>query len=200
MRRTFDHQVLIGIGLLVALLVGNASVNYRNTRQLNEDAGWVAHTHNVLNLTSEVMLALVDAETGTRGFLITGKDEFLQPYDAALARLDGLMVKRKDKTNDNSDQQPRITKLEEMTAVRLGQMRESIDLRRKDEKAARAFVLTGKPNAQMVAIRRHVADMEQTEDDLLKDRESRSATAYQVAVLTGLFTAVLGLVTVGAFV
>ena len=200
MRRTFDHQVLIGIGLLVALLVGNASVNYRNTRQLNEDAGWVAHTHNVLNLTSEVMLALVDAETGTRGFLITGKDEFLQPYDAALARLDGLMVKRKDKTNDNSDQQARITKLEEMTAVRLGQMRESIDLRRKDEKAARAFVLTGKPNAQMVAIRRHVADMEQTEDDLLKDRESRSATAYQVAVLTGLFTAVLGLVTVGAFV
>ncbi len=199
-KRTFDHPVMIGVGLIVALLVINASLTYRNTRQLNERARWVADTHVVLNSTADVMLTLVDAETGTRGFVITGKDEFLQPYDAALVRFDGLMAKLKDKTKDNSGQQARITKLEEMTAVRLDQMKEVIDLRRKDEKAAQAFVLTGKPMAQMDAIRQHVAEMVKVEDDLLKERESMTATTYQIAVTTGLLTTILGLITVGAFV
>src|ERR1700730_10028629 len=88
MRRTFDRGVLAGIGLVVALLAVNAGLAYRNTRQLNEDAGWVAHTHEVLDLTADVLLTLVDAETGQRGFLLTGKEDFLEPYHQALLRLD----------------------------------------------------------------------------------------------------------------
>ena len=200
MRRTFDNPVVIGGGLVLALLVLIVGLTYRNTRQLNEDTRSVAHTHEVLNLTSDVMLTLVDAETGQRGFLITGKDEFLQPYDAALVRLDGLMAKLKDKTKDNSDQQARITKLEEMTAVRLGYLRHGIDLYRKNAEEASAFIAAGTGKAQMDAIRRHVAEMVKVEDDLLKARESKTALTYQVAVTTGLLTGVLGLLTVGAFV
>src|SRR4029077_17419384 len=88
MGRTLDKSVLVGIGLVVALLVVNAGLAYRNTRQLLEDAGSVAHTHEVLDLTSDVLRTLVDAETGQRGFLITGKKDFLEPYQQALARLD----------------------------------------------------------------------------------------------------------------
>ena len=200
MRRTFDNSVVFGVALVLGLMLVIAGLTYRNTHQLNEDARWVAHTHEVLNLTSDVMLAVVDAETGQRGFLITGNNEFLQPYDAALARLDGLMAKLKDKTKDNPDQQARITKLEGMTAVRLAQMKEVINLRRRDEKSAQAFVLSGKPTTQMDVIRQHSADMVKIEDDLLKERESKIATSYQVAVLTGLLAAVLGLVGVGALV
>ena len=200
MRRTFDNPVVIGVVLMVALLLLIAGLTYRNTRQLNEDARSVAHTHVVMNLTSDVMRALVDAETGQQGFLITGKDEFLQPYDAGLVRLDGLMVKLKDKTKDNSVQQSRITKLEEMTAVRLGFLKEGIDLRRKSAEEASAFVITGKGKAQMDAIRQHISEMEQIENDLLKERESKTATTYRDAVTTGLLTAVLGLIAVGAFV
>ena len=72
--RMFDRSVLLGIGLVVALLVVSTGLTYRNTRQLNEDAGRVAHTHEVLNMTTAVLLTLLDAETGQRGFLITGKD------------------------------------------------------------------------------------------------------------------------------
>ena len=64
MGRTLDRSVLVGIGLIVALLVSSAALNYRNTRRLNDDAGWVARTHEVLDLTSDVLLTIVDAETG----------------------------------------------------------------------------------------------------------------------------------------
>ena len=79
-------------GLFAALLVAIAALTYRNTRQLNEDARWVAHTNEVLDLTGEVLLAIVDAETGQRGFLLTGRDEYLEPYNSALQRFEGLLA------------------------------------------------------------------------------------------------------------
>ena len=127
MRRNFDNPVVIGVGLVLGLLLLIAGLTYRNTRQLNEDAGWVAHTHEVHNLTSDVMLTLVDAETGQRGFLITGKDEFLQPYDAALVRLDGLVAKLRDKTKDNSGQQARSDDLQQAVATHVADRRKEAE-------------------------------------------------------------------------
>ena len=193
-KRAFDTPVIVGIGLLVALLVINAGLAYRNTLQLRDDARWVAHSHEVLDLTGNVLIALVDAETGQRGFLITGKDEFLQPYDAALARVDNLLSALKQQTTDNAAQQIRVKTLQEMSAVRLAILKQGIDLRRRSADEATAFIVAGKDKAQMDAIRQHVKEMEQVESDLLKNRENDSDTAYRVAVLTGLLAAVLGLV------
>ena len=49
-RRTLDNPVTIGLGLVVALLLLVAGLNYRNTRQLNEDARWVAHLRQGIDL------------------------------------------------------------------------------------------------------------------------------------------------------
>ncbi len=62
MNRTFGPGVGVGIGLLAALLVANAGVSYRNTRQLDEDARWVAHTHEVLDALHETSAAARDAD------------------------------------------------------------------------------------------------------------------------------------------
>ncbi len=56
------------IGLVVVLLVVDAVLSYRNTRQLDTNAAWVAHTQEVLDLTGEVLLTLVDAENRAAGF------------------------------------------------------------------------------------------------------------------------------------
>ncbi len=80
MPRIFDKRMIVVVGLLVALLLGGTVLNYLNTKQLTEDARWVAHTQEVLDLISELQLTLVDAETGVRGFLLTARDEFLEPY------------------------------------------------------------------------------------------------------------------------
>ena len=84
MGRTLERGMLVGIGLILALLIITAVLNFYNTQRLKEDTGRVIHTLKVIELTDDVLLALVDAETGQRGFLLTGKEEFWQPYDAAL--------------------------------------------------------------------------------------------------------------------
>ncbi len=200
MGRALDRGVLAGAGLVVALLIVDAVLAYRNTRQLDEDAGWVAHTHEVMDLTSDVLLTVVDAETGERGFLISGKDEFLQPYDDALKRLDERMARLKEKTEDNARQQTRIKQLEEMIGVRIALLRQAIDLRRRNDAAQQALTADSKGKEQMDAIRALVAEMEQEEQNLLKEREGRSKRAFVVAVTTGLLTTLVGLALIGAFI
>src|SRR5262245_27082467 len=105
MTRTLGSGVLIGVGLLVAVLVTYAVVSYRNTTQLYDDAGSVAHTHEVLDVMGDVLRTVVDAETGERGFLITGQEDFLQPYDTALVHLNETLTHLKRLTSDSQRQQ-----------------------------------------------------------------------------------------------
>ena len=200
MGRTLDKRVLIGLGSVVALLVVIPVLTYWNTNQLNEDARWVAHTQEVLGLTADVLLTLVDAETGQRGFIITGKDDFLQPYNAALVRLDERLAKLRDKTKDNPRQQDNIRKLAAMTTKCLALLEEGIALRRKSDQEAQAFIAANKGKEQMDAIRELVDEMKREETDLLKEREGRSSLAYQTAVTTGVLSALLGLGLFGVLV
>ena len=66
MNRAFSKWLVIGLGLIVVLLLVNAGIAYRNTRQLHNDAYWVAHTHEVLNSLDELLTTVLDAETGQR--------------------------------------------------------------------------------------------------------------------------------------
>ena len=201
MRGTLDRTLLVGGALFASLLIAIAALTYRNTSVLNADAGWVAHTNQVLDLTSEMLLALVDAETGQRGFLLTGRDEYLEPYSAAVKRLDGLFSTLKYETRDNSSQQDRIARLTELTATRLAGMEQAIAERRKSEEKARQAMLTGVAKAQMDAIRELIGEMRLHEQGLLACRgESQSRRAYDMAVTSGIVTVLLGLGLVAAVV
>jgi PAS domain S-box-containing protein len=192
--------MLVGLGLIVALLIATAVLNFYNTQRLREDTGRVVHTLEVIELTSDVLLALVNAETGQRGFLLTGKEEFLQPYNAALARLDDRMATLKEKTSDNPDQQKRIRELESLIAGRLAMLKEGIDLRRKSAAEAESFIAAKKGKEQMDAVREVVARRRNHEHELLTDRQERSQITYTLALTTGLLAAVVGLAMVAAFV
>jgi PAS domain S-box-containing protein len=199
MDRTFDKRLVIGIGLVVGLMAVNAGLTYENTHRLNRDAVLVAHTHEVLDLASETLRTLVDAETGERGFLIHGKDEYLQPYDAARKRLDGLMETLQEKTADNPAQQKQIKRLQGMTIARMKLLQEAIDVRRNGADGEAALIASRKGKAQMDAIRELIAEMERREHDLLQERQSQSRRTYVVAQTSALLTAALGLLMVGAF-
>src|SRR5262245_28311871 len=90
-RPTRDRGLLMGIGLLVLLLVLNAGLTYYNTRQLHEAAGRVTQAHQVLDSLAAVISSAKDAETGQRGFVITGDPEFLEPYNQAVASIHRLV-------------------------------------------------------------------------------------------------------------
>ncbi|HJT78257.1 MAG TPA: CHASE3 domain-containing protein, partial [Gemmataceae bacterium] len=67
----------IGLGLVLLLLGAVGGFSYWDTEQLQETARWVAHTHEVLGQIEGLRSALLDAEAGVRGYVLTGEESYL---------------------------------------------------------------------------------------------------------------------------
>src|SRR5262249_48590034 len=80
---TFDRW-LLGAGAVIAVLIMAVALTFYNTRQLNEDAIWVAHTHEVMDTLEKANGHLYEAEAVQRTYLITGGSAIPPDFDAAL--------------------------------------------------------------------------------------------------------------------
>ena len=94
---------LLSIFAIVLLLVaGINAFAYRTTGVNLEMGSWVNHTRKVIATANDALTALVNMETGLRGFMITGKEEFLEPYHAGQtayrSHLDALTLLTADNT------------------------------------------------------------------------------------------------------
>src|SRR5262245_28154430 len=87
-----------------SFFVGISLITYWNTRTLRSSAGWVAHTYEVIGALDDVLSLMKDAETGQRGFIITGDDRYLDPYNTALAGIDTRIAEVTRLVSDNPNQ------------------------------------------------------------------------------------------------
>ena len=197
--KRFDKWVL-GAGGLIGLLVASVVLNVHNTRRLNEDAGRVAHTHRVVSGLENVLSLAKDAETGQRGYVITGDPRYLGPYTAAVAAIDRQVADVGRLTADNPRQQARLPELRQLVSDRMKQLELTVALRKdKGFDAAAAEVLNDQGKAKMDALRAVVGDMQRHEGDLLRERSSESEQSYRTALLTGIVSGLAAVAGVVAF-
>ena len=90
---TFGKRLAVAFGLAGLTLVLVIFVAYRSTAALIANNEWVEHTHEVRRSLTELRSALKDAETGQRGYIITGKDSYLEPYTQALEDIGTLFAR-----------------------------------------------------------------------------------------------------------
>ncbi|TAN70413.1 MAG: HAMP domain-containing protein [Methylobacter sp.] len=167
--------------LFVLMIVG--SISYMNTAKLTDTAQWVSHTHKVLAKLRELLSTLQDAETGQRGYIITGEDRYLEPYQAAVRNVDKLVLALKQLTVDNQAQQRRLETIGPLVVGKLDELKETIELRRsKGLEAARAVVASDKGKKLMDELRAVVREMEDQENELLKQREEEAEISSQNTV------------------
>ncbi len=201
MDQKFDRSLAVAVGVLAALLILNAGLCYRNTRDVNERAGWVAHTLEVEDALADLKATVTNAETNERAYLLTGEDTFRQRYQDAARAVKGKIDRVAKLTKDNPNQQDRLPRLRQLTQARLEELarvRTERDERGFD--AARRLMLTGQGKQAMDAFLALVDTMVQDEKELLRQREASTDRAYQTAVLTGLLAAFFGLVAVGVVI
>ena len=181
------------VPLVVFCVVG--AFAYRNTGTLEETNGFVAHTYEVLAALDEISSTLKDAETGQRGYLITGEDRYLEPYTAAEAAIEGRIQALAELTADNPAQQERISRLRPLITAKLTELKQTIDLRRAQGfQAALAVVLTDQGKAVMDEIRAVMGELADAESSLLAVRArttADTADSSRLAILTGVGLALL---------
>jgi len=184
----------VGFVLALCMLVASAALAYRNIESIYENEALVIHTHEVLDSLRRVMTSITDAETGQRGYIITGLDEYLRPYERALADIDSEVDRVEQLTADNPEQAARLKELQTALDERLKSLAEGIETRREAGlEAGRDYVLEGRGKKQMAIIRAAIAKMIETETALLSIRGSDSQTTYGTAIFTTAVTTVVGL-------
>jgi methyl-accepting chemotaxis protein len=177
----------IGTGYVVALLIMLAIgvVSYRSTNVLINNASWVTHTYQVLDNLEGVLSLMKDAETGQRGYIITGEETYLEPYQVAIKLIDQKVKEIRALTADNPQQQRRLDTLEPLVEKRLVILKERLELRRnKGFEVTAEAVRMGQGKQVMDDIRRVIADMETEESALLKQRSEVAAASARNAILT----------------
>ena len=120
--------IFLGLAVVLALFVLGGIVSYLNTRTLRQDSQAIMHTHDVLLTLGEIVSLAKDAETGQRGFLITGDEHYIEPYTIASGRIHLRVEALRDLTQDNAKQQARIPELESRVNAKLGELQETIEL------------------------------------------------------------------------
>ncbi len=178
MKLTISRKLSLSftVALIFTLIIG--AVSYFSITKLRDTAGWVDHTHEVLGELLQIESGLKDAETGQRGFLLTGEERYLEPYLAARTKVDTAIQNVRRLTSDNPQQQQRIGSMEPLVASKFGELAQTIELRRgQGFDAALEVVLTDAGKQVMDDIRKIITSMSSEETQLLgvRDKEAEAS-------------------------
>jgi methyl-accepting chemotaxis protein len=196
---TVGRQLAVAISVPLFFLVLIGVYAYQSTQQLLEATTAVAHTREVLTNLSNVLSSFQDIESGERGFVITGREEYLEPYDTGKIAIEREYREGRRLTADNMNQQARFDDLRRLLDEELAQLDATIKLRRRDgaEAAARA-VDSGRGKRTMDAVRSVIAAMTDEEEKLLVARTSAINDAVRTFARTLVGACLLAFLTVGA--
>ena len=190
----------LGYSLVFALLVVNAALTYYNLQTIVESDKWIDHTREVILDLERTLSALKDAETGQRGYLLTGEKAYLEPYRNAQARLDKDLESLNRLTSDNRFQQVRLAHLRHLKTTKIEELQKTIALRDQENlEAALKVMRTHYGKRVMDQARQLVVEMAEEENRLLQERNWWSEKATRRAhatfsVATGLALGLLGVV------
>ncbi|QDV35323.1 hybrid sensor histidine kinase/response regulator [Tautonia plasticadhaerens] len=194
-----DTRTILALGFAATagVLALNAAVAVANLRQIAANNRRVVQGVETLRQLNETLSSAKDAETGQRGYILTGEEPYLEPYRAGVAAIDGhLRVLRA--SLGNPGQGERLAALESLLGQRLAVLDRTVRLRREEGfEPAAEVVRAGRGKSLMDDIRLVVAEMEEHERRLLTRRsaEARASLGRAIVALAVATAAALTLVT-----
>ena len=199
MRFSVEDAIASGLWVALGTLALLSASDYWSTRTFLATSEGVNHAHEVVEQLDHLLAEMTDAETGQRGYLITGSVRYLAPYEQATARIADTLHSIRVLTASDSAQQERLNRLVPEAASRLLLMRETIDLYdREGFEAARQKVLTDRGRRVMDDIRKLVGEMDRAERTVLLDRGSTARTSARLTLVVLLVGDVIAFGLVGS--
>lgn len=194
---TFKRNIILGLGISLTTLIISSVASYISIQKLVESDYWVDHTFKVIQDLDYVLSRIKDAETGQRGYLLSGDPVFLEPYNGSkqdiLDHIDHVQLL----TADNNSQQKEFPVLQELIRDKYAFIHGTIADRKAGRPVTTARLLYGK--GIMDKIRQKVLLMEHREQKLMLSRTARvSAFATYTPILI-VFASILAMIITYAF-
>lgn len=171
MKASIIRNLRIGYGISLVLLLLSSIASYLSIQNLLNSSRMVNHTNRIILELENTISILKDAETGQRGFLLTGDERFLDPYRGAYTKALTSINKVRSMTIDNPGQVNDCNELQQIIEKRLLRLDLMLKAKRQKRAITTTDLLEGKNH--MDAARRVVRRMESTEQNLLEVRTNR---------------------------
>jgi PAS domain S-box-containing protein len=191
-------QLAFASAILILLAVG--AISHRGMAVSRESDRLVRHTHEVIENLQDLLLAMEGIESSDRGFVLTGKESYLEPYRANVLGVEQYEATLRKLTMDNPQQQRRLPALERLAAEKIQFAEMVINLRRaKGLGAAANAIESGLGQRTMDEFQGIVRELQDEELRLLvlrngdaKRRLVQTKTALIFGTVLGLLIAVAG--------
>ena len=176
-----------------------------STDEMRNSGKWVIHTHQAINMAQQLLLHAIDMETGMRGYLLTGDEEFLEPYRDGSSKFNTLLNTIKTKVSDNPAQVIVIgTAGNTIAEWQQNVVNKMIDLRReigdgKNMDDLASIVGEARGKKYFDSFREKIATFAQIEEDLMEIRKTEASDARSFSLLSIVLIAVVSFVLMYAF-
>src|SRR5665647_1113497 len=127
MKFILEKRITLFYVLLGSALVSILVFFYYNAKKVRNANDILEHTQEVLRMNNDVLLDIVDMETGARGYLLTDNDIFLEPYKNGRASINTNLAKLAFLVCDNPNQMVRVKSLKVASDARLVSVNMQID-------------------------------------------------------------------------
>ncbi|MCH7343829.1 methyl-accepting chemotaxis protein [Pelomonas sp. CA6] len=173
---SIGRRLALSFGAVIAVFLVVVASAFTSVTRLNDAERMTTHTYQVLATGDNMLKAMVNMETGTRGFLLAGRDEYLEPFNKGLAAFDKHWSEARQLTSDNPTQQKRLEDMKarqqafKAVAESLIQLRREVGTGAKTAAELSAAFGEGRDKASMDAFRALQADFDEMERSLLSVR------------------------------
>ncbi|MDN3716849.1 diguanylate cyclase domain-containing protein [Vibrio breoganii] len=177
---TIKNKLKLLLGTLFFFSMANIGFIYFLESRSENKLQWVIHTNEVMQTSGDLLNAISDAETGQRGYLLTGQSYYLEPYFRSRDEIKSIWGDLKSLTSDNPQQQELLDELVEDIDSKLEELAFSISLYNEQPAEAIEMVRTNVGKKYMDNIRRNLSSFNAEEKRLLEERKGdyREARAY----------------------
>jgi PAS domain S-box-containing protein len=178
--------ISLGVALAAVILIGVLS--YQATSAAKQQNAQLRLSRNIDLTSGNLFSALKDAETGQRGYLITGRPEYLEPYNRAVAEVPQLYSQLVDAVRERPDQAARVAAVQPLITQKLEELDRTIELKKSgDDRAAIEFVNTDAGKRTMDQIRRIIEEIQEVSAARSSQQASQvESTQQRAEIVTGL--------------
>src|SRR5688500_10749435 len=174
MQMSLNQKILTGFIACTVILCVVAVFSFHNTEKFTDANQLVNHTYEVADKLNQILTTSIDAQTGVRGFVITGNEAFLDPYNKSSQNILGQLDNVKKLISDNPDQQKNIEALQNQLNIHAKYHENLIATRKIDYEKAKKMVSTQEGKHIQDEIRRLIANSKEIENTLLAERKKFS--------------------------
>lgn len=200
MDKKFKNTLLITFISSIVLIIAFSIFSISNIKDLIHDQEQKSHTNEVLFNLEQVISQIKDAETGQRGFLLTGNREFLDDYYGAYERTRNNIDEVDKLTEDNVSQQMRLDSLSKFVEIRFGELEERLKLDFTPQNDAKNQELLALGKQSMDRIRDIIMRMENYETELLSYRTTNAKESIDSTfIILSVFTVLVVIIIITSF-